>query len=89
MYMKYFLRNTPSSRDPMEVPFFTSPWAATPEDELFFISTLEKLGGIVQDDVKLGTLYITLILATPGAALSEKARVRIFYHLFTWLPLAL
>ena len=59
----------------MKSPLFASPWADTPEDELFYVSTLEKLGRIVQDDVKLGTLYIALILATPGAELSERARV--------------
>ena len=64
------------SCDPLDLPFFMFTPAANPENELFFVSTMDKLGRIVQDDVKLGTLYITLILATPGAELSEKARVR-------------
>ena len=45
------------------------------QDELFLLSTLEQLGSIVKDDVKLGTLYVTLILATPGAHLSHTAKV--------------
>ena len=46
------------------------------QDDLFLLSTLEQLGSIVKDDVKLGTLYVTLILATPGAQLSHTAKVR-------------
>ena len=45
------------------------------QDELFLLSTLEQLGSIVKDDVKLGTLYVTLVLATPGAQLSDTAKV--------------
>jgi hypothetical protein len=35
----------------------------------------------VKDDVHLGALYSTLILATPGARLSEEAKVMIFIFL--------
>lgn len=61
------------SHDPLESPIYTSPWHR-PQDELFLLSTLEQLGSIVKDDVKLGTLYVTLVLATPGAQLSDTAK---------------
>ena len=38
------------------------------------MTTLEKLGGLVREDIKLGTLYMILILATPGTRLSATAR---------------
>merc|ERR1712013_848724 len=55
-----------SSFDPRNVVQFTSPWAAKFEDEVFFSRTIETVGSIIKDDVKLGTLYCTLLLATPG-----------------------
>ena len=36
---------------------------------------MQSVGEIVKDDVKLGTLYVTLILATPGQDLSQEAKV--------------
>ena len=51
-------------------------WSAgeRPSDVEFLVTTLEKLGGLVREDIKLGTLYMTLILATPGTRLSATAR---------------
>ena len=50
-----------------------------------FNQTMQTVGEIVKDDVKLGTLYTTLILATPGEELSHMAKVLleniIFIHL--------
>ena len=49
----------------------------------------------MKDDVHLGALYSTLILATPGARLTEEAKVMIFsflsygQHSVTLLSLAL
>jgi len=60
-----------SSFDPRKAYRFTSPWAAKLEDEEFFSRTLETVGSIIKDDVKLGTLYCTLLLATPGQNLSQ------------------
>ena len=37
---------------------------------------MEAIGEIVKDDVKLGTLYVTLVLATPGEELSQETKVR-------------
>ena len=39
-------------------------------DDIFFFRTLEAVGGLVKDDIKMGALFSTLILATPGATLS-------------------
>ena len=36
--------------------------------------TLEQLGNLVREDMKLGTLYISLILATLGTRLSATAK---------------
>ena len=63
-----------ASFDPLNVPLFASPWAAKYEDEEFFSQTLETVGSIIKDDVKLGTLYCTLVLATPGINLSKAAQ---------------
>ena len=54
---------------------FTTPWAVNYEEEMFFNQTVNMLGSIVLDDVKLGTLFMILIMATPGAALSIQAQV--------------
>jgi len=51
---------------------FPSPWAQSREDEEFFSNTLDTLGNIVKDDVKLGTIYTLLVLATPGDEVSER-----------------
>ena len=83
------------SFDPFAVGQFTSPWLVRYEDEVFFWTTLESVGRIVKDDVHLGALYSTLILATPGARLSEEAKVMIFIilsygqHSITLLSLGL
>ena len=63
------------SFDPFSVGQFNSPWAERQEDEVFFLTTLESVGNIVKDDVQLGALYSTLILATPGAKLAESTKV--------------
>jgi len=63
-----------SSFDPRNVVQFTSPWAAKFEDEVFFTRTIETVGSIIKDDIKLGTLYCTLLLATPGTNLSKAAQ---------------
>ena len=54
---------------------FDSPWANRPSDEDKFNHTMQTVGEIVKDDVKLGTLYVTLILATPGEELSQVTKV--------------
>ena len=53
---------------------FVSPWAQSREDEAYFCRTLDTLGAIVRDDVKLGTLYLLLVLATPGRAAPPQLR---------------
>ena len=73
---------------------FRSPWAKNLSDEEFFSQTLDTLGNIVRDDVKLGTLYMLLILATPGESspedikqspLIESARYEIRLLLYRYL----
>ena len=53
---------------------FQSPWAQNARDEEYFSDVLTRLGEIVKDDVKLGTLYLTLVLATPSSEASEETR---------------
>jgi hypothetical protein len=36
---------------------------------------MQSVGDIVKDDVKLGTLYVTLVLATPGEEQSHQTKV--------------
>ena len=36
--------------------------------------TLTRLGEIVKDDVKLGTVYLTLVLATPPSEATEETK---------------
>ena len=36
---------------------------------------MQAVGEIVRDDIKLGTLYVTLLLATPGEEQSPQAKV--------------
>jgi len=38
--------------------------------------TVETLGELVREDVKLGTLYIFLNLLTPGSAASSTTKVK-------------
>ena len=54
---------------------FNSPWAIQPSDEDIFNKTMKTIGEIVKDDVKLGTLYTTLVMVSPGEELSHKAKV--------------
>ena len=68
---QFLFRDQVSSFDPHKAYRFTSPWAAKLEDEEFFSRTLETVGSIIKEDVKLGTLYCTLLLATPGQNLSQ------------------
>lgn len=53
---------------------FPTPWAQSKEDEDFFNTTLETLGQIVKDDIKLGTIYTRLVLATPGEEVSDDVK---------------
>ena len=71
----FFIRNVLKSIDHFGPRIFSSPWAAQPSDEDMFNKTMEAVGDIVKDDVKLGTLYISLVLATPGAELSQETKV--------------
>ena len=43
-----------------------SHWARQQSDDYMFNMTMEAVGDMVKDEVKLGTLYATLVLATPG-----------------------
>lgn len=54
---------------------FDSPWAKTTEDEVFFTNTLDTIGNIVRDDVKLGTLYLAITLLTPDGTISNDIKV--------------
>lgn len=63
------------SFDPLKTTLFSSPWAVRRQDEEFFEASLSTLGGLVGGDTKLGTLFSTLVLLTPGATLSEHTRV--------------
>lgn len=62
------------SLDPFSTGYYLSPWASSSEDEEFFMRTLEFLGSIVKDDLLLGALYSTLLLATPGALQDLKVK---------------
>jgi len=71
---KDICRSAVHSYDPLQQDIFTTPWAVHYEDELFFNKTVTLLGDIIKDDVKLGTLFMILILSTPGSCLSAEAR---------------
>jgi len=58
-------RETLRSIDDFAITLFKSPWARRKSDEDFFKATLLTLGNLVKDDIKLGTLYATLVLITP------------------------
>ena len=58
---------------------FNSPWANHPSDEDKFNHTIKTVGEIVKDDVMLGTLFVTLILATPGEELSQVTKVQVIF----------
>ena len=53
---------------------FPTPWALYKEDEDFFNTTLETLGQIVKDDLKLGTIFTRLVIATPGDEVSDDVK---------------
>jgi len=67
-------RSVVPSFDPLQLDIFATPWAVDYEDEVYFKKTVNLLGNIVKDDVKLGTLFMILILATPGTCLSVEAQ---------------
>ena len=69
-------RKALKSIDDYAIAIFKSPWARKLEDEEFFQHTLQTVGEIVKDDVKLGTIYIFLVLATPSVDLSQATKVR-------------
>ena len=46
------------------------------QDDIFFFRTLETVGGLIKDDVKMGAVFSTLILATPASYLSNFSKVR-------------
>ena len=54
-----------------------------------FNYTMQTVGEIVKDDVKLGTLYATLILATPGEELSRGAKFLLEIIIFLYFKYAL
>ena len=54
---------------------FNSPWAAKPSDEVMFNKTLESVWDTVKDDFKFRTLYVTLVIVTPGEELSQETKV--------------
>jgi len=58
--------------DPLKVPLFTSPWAERREDEEFFRRTLNTVGDIIGDDVKLGTLFCVMVLVSPGSQVARR-----------------
>ena len=47
------------------------------QDDIFFFRTLETVGGLIKDDLKMGAIFSTLILATPASYLSHSSKVRI------------
>ena len=61
----HIFRETLRSIDDFAITLFKSPWARRKSDEEFFKATLLTLGNLVKDDIKLGTLYATLVLITP------------------------
>jgi len=76
IYQNYFGDDKEAVRsfNPLKTKIFTSPWAVRREDEEFLICTLGLLGRLVGQDTKLGTLFCALVLLTPGANLSHRAR---------------
>ena len=65
------------SLDDYAIAIFKTPWARKLEDEEFFQCTIQTVGEIVKDDVKLGTIYIFLVLATPSVDLEAS---KVTYH---------
>jgi len=44
------------------------------QDDIFFFRTLETVGGLIKDDLKMGAIFSTLILATPASYLSHSSK---------------
>jgi len=53
---------------------FTSPWAQSMDDEIFFEETMKNLGDLIKDDRKLMVAYQMLLMAsqTPGVKQTNK-----------------
>jgi len=60
--------------DPLQLDIFCSPWAVDRKDEVFFTHTVDHLGQLVGEDVKLGSLFMILVLTTPGQTLSHQTK---------------
>ena len=45
---------------------FPKHWAKDADEEIFFNKTLQTLGDIVKDDVKLGTIFSFLVMVSPS-----------------------
>lgn len=67
-------RSTIRTYDPFSIGHFTSPWAVKYDDEVFFLSTLRTFADAMKDDINLSTLFLTLLLSTPGQKLSEQTK---------------
>ena len=63
------------SRNHYAPKIFDSPWAKNKADEDFFEHVMQTIGSIVKDDVKLGTMYATLLLAIPNEVLFPDVKV--------------
>merc|ERR1711915_338264 len=83
-------RESLKSIDDFALSIFKSPWARKKSDEEFFNETLISLGNLVKDDVKLGTLYSTLVMITPEeddvnnpvlAAVQNEVKLLLFRYL--------
>ena len=79
LFNKITRHKTPTL-DPFKLDIYHSPWAVTRQEEDFFKETvkvskkkyflyssvqIDDLGYFVGDDVKLGTLFMSLVLVTP------------------------
>ena len=53
---------------------FHRPWTSIMDNSLVR-HTMEMIGRLVKDDVKLGSVYCTLILATPGPYMFSSSQV--------------
>merc|ERR1711963_3881 len=56
---------------------FSSPWALTMDDEIFFEETLKELGTLLGDDMRLIVVFQMLVMATQppgGKAINKKVK---------------
>jgi hypothetical protein len=56
---------------------FSSPWALTMDDEVFFEETLKELGTLLGDDMRLIVVFQMLVMATQppgGKAINKKVK---------------